>query len=147
MVRSVLALAHQPGFASGVGAQGMRYMLASGLALAVDLLAYTLLLGAGYLAIVAGAAGYCCGLCVHYRLSVTWVFAHGRTGGAKRAWRFARFALTGLLGSALTATVIALLARYAAVDNYQAKLLAALIVYVAVFALRRAYVFRSTCSY
>jgi putative flippase GtrA len=125
----------------GLWGQSGRYLLASVVALAVDFLIYALLLGAGLIATAAGVLGYCCGLGAHYVLSARWVFKERMA--SPRTWlTFAKFVATGLVGLTLTAAIIAILTNSELCGVYLAKLAAVAVAYVAVFFLRRSYVFR-----
>jgi putative flippase GtrA len=125
----------------GLWGQSGRYLLASLVALAVDFLIYAVLLGAGVIATAAGVLGYCCGLGAHYVLSARWVFKERMA--SPRTWlTFAKFVATGLVGLTLTAAIIAMLTNSELCGVYLAKLAAVVVAYVAVFFLRRSYVFR-----
>jgi len=126
--------------ASGIGAQSCRYFVTSLLALACDLLVYTALLRIGLIAAAAGAIGYLAGLCLHYRLSASWVFPD--PARRRRALpTFAKFAATGLLGVATTAAIIGILTGTGVAGAFYAKAVAVGSTYVAVFLLRRILVF------
>jgi len=126
--------------ASGIGAQSCRYFVTSLLALACDLLVYTGLLRIGLIAAAAGAIGYLAGLCLHYRLSASWVFPD--PARRRRALpTFAKFAATGLLGVATTAAIIGILTGTGVAGAFYAKAVAVGSTYVAVFLLRRILVF------
>jgi putative flippase GtrA len=91
-------------------------------------------------AAVAGALGYLLGIVVHYMLSAAWVFPD-RHGARRAAPTFAKFLGTGLLGLATTAVIIDLITRNGLAGAFVAKAAAAAATYVAVFLLRRMYVF------
>ena len=119
-------------------AQGARYLIASAAALACDVAVYALLLRSGLAAAAAGTIGYGVGLLVHYSLSAAWVFPD-RGGRRRTVPTFAKFAATGVLGLAMTTTIIAVLAGLC--GAIAAKMMAVGVSYVAVFVLRRLYVF------
>jgi putative flippase GtrA len=125
---------------AGLWRQSLRYLLASLVALAVDVLVYVLLLGGGVIAIAAGVLGYGAGLGVHYALSARYVFQERRVAAGDLV-KIAKFVMSGLIGLALTAAIIGSLTSWALCGDYLAKLVAVTVAYVAVFALRRGYVF------
>ena len=126
--------------ASGIGAQSCRYFVTSLLALACDLLVYTGLLRIGLIAAAAGAIGYLAGLCLHYRLSASWVFPD--PARRRRALpTFAKFAASGLMGLIMTTTVIGGLTMSGISGAFPAKAVAVGLTYIAVFLVRRRYVF------
>ena len=145
MIPSAATLARDLASASGagsggLGSQGARYLLASLLALGCDLLAYTVLLRLGLPAPVAGGLGYGGGILVHYSLSTSWVFPD-RNGQRRAMPTMAKFAGTGVFGLVMTAGIIAALTGSGLCGAYMAKVIAVGATYVAVFLLRRAYVF------
>lgn len=85
----------------------MRYGAVSLLSLAVDALALGLLARwLGVPSVLAGSLSYLLGALVHYQLSRQYVFAPGLLS-ARRSAEFAAFLVTGLVGLALTAGVLA----------------------------------------
>jgi len=126
--------------ASGIGAESCRYFVTSLLALACDLLVYTALLRIGLIAAAAGAIGYLAGLCLHYRLSASWVFPDPAEGRPALP-TFAKFAATGLLGVVTTAAIIGFLTGTGVAGAFYAKAVAVGSTYVVVFLLRRTVVF------
>lgn len=128
------------GDANGLRAESFRYSLVSAAALACDVAVYALLLRAGLFAGLAGALGYVAGLCIHYRLSASWVFPD-RTGRRQAIPTFAKFAATGVLGLSLTAAIIGAVTGTGLAGPLAAKAVAVVTSYVAVFLLRRAVVF------
>lgn len=131
------ARALAPGLAK-LGGESARYLVASVVALAVDVAAYTLLVQAGVVPSGAGAAGYLVGLLVHYRLSAAWVFP-----GADRRMvpTLAKFVASGLIGLVTTAAIIAALTMSGLAGAFVAKAIAVAVSFVAVFLIRRIYVF------
>lgn len=124
----------------GAAGEGLRYLVASAIALAVDFGLYVGLIrlaGVDYL--VAAPIGFACGLAMVYLLSVRWVFRYRRV--ADRRAEFVVFAAIGLAGMALNQGVI-----YAAVKllpgSYEvAKLISAGTVFCFNFALRKLLLF------
>jgi len=91
-------------FGSAAG-EGMRYLVASALALAVDFGMYSGLIrlaDVDYLA--AAPLGFAAGLATIYLLSVRWVFGFRRI--ASQRAEFAVFAVIGLAGMALNQVII-----------------------------------------
>ena len=117
-----------------------RYLIASATALGCDLLVYAVLLRLQCMPPVAGALGYAAGMIAHYVLSAGWVFPD--LGQRRRTLpTFAKFIATGVYGLGLTTAAIWMLTGAGLCGAYAAKVVAVAISYVAVFALRRAYVF------
>ncbi len=97
--------------ARGLADEGVRYMAASALALALDFGAYSGLIRlAGVHYLVAAPLGFALGLATVYLLSVRWVFRHRRLKDARA--EFALFALLGFGGMALNQAII-----YASVER------------------------------
>ena len=85
--------------------EGVRYLAASALALAIDFGVYTGLIRlAGVHYLVAAPIGFALGLATVYALSVRWVFRQRRL--ADRRAEFALFAAIGLAGMALNQIII-----------------------------------------
>jgi putative flippase GtrA len=126
-----------PAFAK-LGGESARYLVASVVALAVDVAVYTLLVQAAVVPSGAGAAGYLVGLLVHYRLSAGWVF---RGGDRRVVPTLAKFAVSGLIGLLTTAAIIAALTMSGLAGALVAKAIAVVVSFVAVFLIRRIYVF------
>jgi putative flippase GtrA len=117
-----------------------RYSVASVLALVFDFWAYLELVSAGVAATLAGISGYALGLTLHFVLSTRFVFRNSREE-KPNARLFAEFVMTGLLGLALTAGIIAVATMAMGVSPLPAKLLAVGVSFFAVFAVRRSMVF------
>lgn len=123
-----------------VAPQLSRYALVSAVALALD---FAVFLGLTALAVwpaLAGVLGYAAGTGLHYLLSVRFVFDAGATEKA-HARLFGEFAITGVSGMAATAIVIAAATDLAGLSAVPAKVLAAGVSFLLVFALRRSVVF------
>ncbi len=120
--------------------EGMRYLAASALALAIDFGVYSGLIRlAGVHYLVAAPIGFALGLATVYALSVRWVFRQRRL--ADRRAEFALFAAIGLAGMALNQVII-----YAAVammpGSYEiAKIISAGVVFCFNFISRKLLLF------
>jgi putative flippase GtrA len=123
-----------------LGRQSIRYGLASTLALAFDVAVYAVALRLAAAPAAAGAIGYATGLLVHYALSSCWVFPD-RTGDRRVLPTFAKFGASGLMGLIMTTTVIGALTVSGVSGAFAAKAAAVGLTYVAVFLVRRRYVF------
>jgi len=91
--------------AGGIADEGVRYLVASALALAVDVSAYSGLIrlaGVNYL--VAAPVGFALGLATVYVLSIRWVFRQRRLKSARM--EFALFASLGLTGMAINQWIV-----------------------------------------
>jgi putative flippase GtrA len=126
--------------AFGIVPQLSRYSLVSLVALALDFTIYLTLTRMRISPPLAGVIGYAAGTGLHYLLSTRFVFDVAATDKV-RARMFGEFALSGLLGMGLTAIVIALATEVASLPVLMAKVLAAGVSFLAVFALRRNVVF------
>ena len=106
--------------------EGSRYLVASAIALAVDVAAYVALMRlAGVHYLVAAPIGFSCGLVAIYLLSARWAFAVRRY--ADRRVEFGLFAAIGLAGLALSPEA--------------AKLLSAMLVFCFNFSARKLMLF------
>ena len=117
-----------------------RYSAVSLLALLLDYTVYLSLTGAGVRPLVAGVIGYSLGLLLHFTLSTAFVFDATATAKAP-ARLFGEFALSGLVGLAVTACVIASASDVAGLPALPAKLLATAASFLLVYTLRRGIVF------
>ena len=123
-----------------LGRQSVRYGLASTLALACDVAVYAVALRLAAAPAAAGAIGYATGLLVHYALSSCWVFPD-RTGDRRVLPTFAKFGASGLVGLLMTTTIIGVLTMSGVSGAFGAKAAAVGLTYIAVFLVRRRYVF------
>jgi putative flippase GtrA len=123
-----------------LGWQSIRYGLVSTLALACDVAVYAVALRLAAAPAAAGAIGYSVGLLVHYLLSSRWVFPD-RAGQRRVVPTFAKFAASGLMGLIMTTSVIAMLTGSGVSGAFEAKAAAVGLTYMAVFLVRRRYVF------
>jgi len=117
-----------------------RYTLVSAVALALDFALFLGLTRVGVWPPLAGVLGYAAGTVLHYLLSVQFVFDARATDKA-HARLFGEFAVTGLSGMAATAIVIAAATDLVGLSALPAKVLAAGVSFLLVFALRRGVVF------
>jgi putative flippase GtrA len=116
------------------------YTVASAMALVLDVCVYALLVFDGFSPPLAGVIGYAMGLTLHFVLSTRFVFDLGKLSKPE-ARLFGEFALSGVVGLALTAAVIAVATGVLYLTALPAKLLAAATSFAAVYTLRRAYIF------
>jgi putative flippase GtrA len=124
----------------GLMPQLSRYTLVSIAALATDFTVYIGLCSSEVKASLAGVAGYAVGMFVHYILSSRFVF---NTQGSDKSEsrRFIEFMLSGLVGITLTGFIIAMATGAFGVPPIGAKVVATIISFGAVFAIRRSFVF------
>jgi putative flippase GtrA len=122
-----------------------RYAVVSSLALVLDYAVYLSLTSAGMKPLLAGMIGYCLGLLLHFLLSVCFVFDASGTHKAP-ARLLGEFALSGLVGLAITACVIAAATDVAGLPALPAKLLATAASFLLVYLLRRTVVFAAAAS-
>ena len=117
-----------------------RYSAVSALALGLDFVVYLALVGSGFAAPLAGAIGYAIGLTLHYALSARFVF-DARATRKSDGRLFGEFAMSGLVGLFITASIIAIATEMLHLGALAAKMLAAGASFLAVFLLRRSVVF------
>ncbi len=117
-----------------------RYAIVSALALALDFGVFLGLNSALGYPTLAGVVGYSCGIVLHYFLSRHFVFWAARS--KKSAHRlFSEFLVSGLIGLAVTAGVIAAATGVLGLSAIVAKLLAVAASFIGVFLIRRTIVF------
>lgn len=120
----------------------LRYLIASALALAVDMGAFLALLALGSKPVLAAMAGYGLGIVSHWLLSSRTVFTQGvATRGPERSRQKALFVGSALVGLALTTAIVAA-ATHIALDPRLAKALAIVVSFAATWLLRERIVFR-----
>jgi putative flippase GtrA len=117
-----------------------RYVVVSALALALDFAVFLALNRALGAPTLAGAVGYSCGVVLHYFLSRNFVFSAVRSKKSTHRM-FSEFVVSGLIGLAVTAGVIALATGYFGLSPIAAKVLAVGASFVGVFLIRRTIVF------
>lgn len=121
----------------------VRYLLASGGALAVDLGCFLALLALGAWPASASALSYGAGIVAHWLMSSRAVFADGvATGGLERTRQKALFVGSALVGLALT-TAIVWGGDTAGIDPRLAKVVAIGVSFTATWLLRSRVVFRA----
>lgn len=121
----------------------VRYLLASGGALAVDLGCFLALLTLGVWPASASALSYGAGILAHWLMSSRAVFADGvATGGIERTRQKALFVGSALVGLALT-TLIVWAGHSAGIDPRAAKVAAIGVSFAATWLLRSRVVFRA----
>jgi putative flippase GtrA len=119
------------------------YLAVSVVALGVDFAIYWLLLELFAKAFVPAAVGYAVGLVVHYLLASRLVFAarlKGR-GIAEETPTFAKYAVTGIAGLAMTAAIVGIATDILGWNAFWSKVLATGFAFVAVYLMRRYAVF------
>lgn len=119
-----------------IAGQFRRYMLVGGLAFVVDyMMLFLLATQAGFHYQIAAAIAFLCGLIVNYTLCVSWIFDH-RSFASKRH-EFLVFSAIGLVGLALNGFLIHLMTELAGLHYLNSKLVAAGLILVFNFSLRR----------
>lgn len=117
----------------------IKYFLASGAALAVDVALFHLFIALGAPVLVAGGVGFCSGLVLIYILSARLVFKSHRY--ENRSVEFLIFAVIGLLGLCLTEFVLVVTVHVIGLPPLHGKALSAGIVFMFNFFSRRAVLF------
>lgn len=123
-----------------VADEGVRYLVASAVALAIDFALYIALIRlaeVNYL--IAAPLGFAFGLATVYLLSVRWVFRYRRL--ADRRAEFALFAVIGLAGMALNQGIIYLIVQWMPGSYEIAKLISAGMVFCFNFISRKLLLF------
>lgn len=124
----------------------LRYLVASALALGVDMGSFLLLLAAGAAAAPAAAAGYALGIVAHWLLSSRTVFtATVADRGPERTRQKAMFVGSALCGLALT-TVIVGAGTHVGLDPRLAKIIAIFVSFTTTWLLREKVVFRASLA-
>ncbi len=122
------------------------YMLASVLALAVDVSSFLVLIAIGVSATAASAIGYSFGILTHWLISSRKVF-DGRVAasGIERTRQKTLFVASALIGFGLTTAIVAA-AGVAGVDPRLAKALAIGVSFFATWLIRNRVVFRADAA-
>lgn len=124
----------------------VRYLLASGGALAVDMGCFLALLALGMWPAAASAAGYALGILAHWLMSSRAVFVGDvAVRGLARTRQKALFVVSALVGLALT-TVIVWSGDTLGMDPRVAKLVAIAVSFAATWLLRSRFVFARRCD-
>lgn len=119
----------------------LRYVGASGFALAADMGLFLLLLNGGLLAPAASAVSYTIGIAAHWLVSSRLVFTSGSaTRGAERWRQKFLFLLSAFVGLAVTVAIVTL-GEMAGIDPRYAKLVAIGVSFVTTYLLRKTIVF------
>lgn len=120
----------------------IRYLAASGIALAADVGSFLAMLSLGVLAAWASAGSYSLGILIHWLISSRKVFADSVAGGGfARTRQKALFVVSALLGLALTILIVGG-ADIAGIDPRPAKLVAIAASFTLTWLLRSKVVFR-----
>jgi putative flippase GtrA len=128
-----------------IARQFRRYLLVGGLAFVVDYLTlYLLAAHAGLHYQLAAAIAFLCGLLVNYALCVSWIFDH-RSYTSKRR-EFIVFSMIGLAGLLLNGLLIFLMTELIGLYYMYSKLVAAGLILIFNFALRRGILFSEKAS-
>lgn len=118
-----------------------RYLVASAVALGIDVASFVLLLQMKVPAVPASIAGYTLGLGIHWLLSSRLVFAQQTAvAGAERLRQKLLFIASALAGLAITAAIVGWAVQWG-VDPSLAKLAAIGVSFQATYLLRRTIVF------
>ncbi len=119
----------------------LRYVGASGAALAADMGFFLALLSAGWSAALASAISYSTGISVHWLISTRLVFGDAaKTSGSDRARQKALFLGSALAGLGLTVAIVAM-GDALGFDARIAKLVAIFISFQTTYVLRKTIVF------
>jgi putative flippase GtrA len=119
----------------------LRYLAASGMALAADIAAFLALLKLGAAAMPASIAGYAIGIAAHWLLSSRTVFTGNvAVDGAGRMRQKSLFVMSALVGLAITAGIVGLGSLLGA-DPRLCKLLAVGVSFMVTWLLREKIVF------
>lgn len=121
------------------------YLAVSGMALVVDITVYWTLFKALGIAALPAAAGYVCGVVIHYALSSRIVFAGllRARGIAAEAPILAKFFIAGGTGLLVTVTTVGILADVLGFHPLLAKLIATGFSFATVFTALRVFVFHA----
>lgn len=118
----------------------VRYGAVSVLALAADVLIYTVLLMNAWPATASATVGYAIGIAIHYVFSRRRVFQSVAQGTAERR-EMLGFFLSGLLGLAITTGIVHVGAVVLGANPMIAKALAVIVSFILIYLVRRTVVF------
>ena len=118
-----------------------RYLVASVVALAVDVAVYFALVGLNLSTAIASGVGYSAGIMIHWLISSQIVFVGKVREGIAKHLQRALFAGSALLGLGITVGVVAILSNIGS-DPATAKLVAIIVSFIAVYAVRKWGVFK-----
>ena len=120
----------------------IRYIVASAIALGIDLGSFLIMLSLGTMAVAASAASYTLGILVHWLISSRKVFADTVAArGIERTTQKALFVVSALAGLALTTAIVGA-ADLAGLDPRLAKLFAVAASFALTWLLRSKVIFR-----
>ncbi len=138
----IMRLAHA-GIRFGFRVVYLRYVMASAVAVTVDIGLFLLLIGASVPPTAASVIGYSTGILVHWMLSSRAVFTEARASGPNGQHKQrVLFLISALLGLGLTAIIVGGFQHFG-LDPRLAKLVAIGVSFQAVWLLRRHVVFAS----
>jgi putative flippase GtrA len=132
--------AYTPNWLVTICKQLSRYSIISALALSTDILIYMGLVYSGIRATLAGILGYTIGMVLNFVLSRHYVF-DASLAGKSEGRLFSEFVISGVVGLALTASLIWIMTEMLHQGAAVAKLTAVGVSFLAVFILRRSVVF------
>ena len=122
----------------------LRYLVASVLALALDMATFLTLLRLGTEPALAATAGYSLGIVAHWLMSSRAVFTDGLAArGPDRTRQLVLFVMTALLGVGLTSGIVGA-ADLLGIDPRIGKLVAIAVSFTVNWLLRRGVVFRAS---
>lgn len=125
--------------------QFIKYAVVGGAAFVVDFLALYTLTEFGHIHYLASASvGFMLGLVFNYVLCLLWIFDQRSLDSRVR--EFMIFGVIGLLGLGLNNLIVFALTEYASLHYLFSKIVAAAVVLVFNFGLRRQILFRNRCE-
>ena len=123
----------------------LRYLIASGVSLCVDMGSFMVLLALGSGAVPAAAAGYALGIVTHWLISSRKVFDGVAERGARRTRQKAMFLVSALIGMAVTTSIVSL-GSLAEIDPRIGKLVAVAASFSITWLLRSRLIFRAPAT-
>lgn len=118
-----------------------RYFGASLIALIVDIIIYSIAITVSILPSLSAALGYSVGIIIHWLVSSNFVFIGKKRSGGKLQLQRAFFAGSALLGLSLTIGIVQIITM-AGIGAFWAKIIAVLVSFIVVYAVRKWGVFR-----